>query len=148
MAIHVCSGSGSPVGSVTPIKLSQHYTDSSTNRTWISTGLTNTDWVEVGSGVYSGPPVTIVTKIANYTALSTDYTILVDASAGDVTITLPAAASNDEKEYNVKKIDSSSNTVTIDGNASETIDGNLTLSTTVQYTSITVQCDGTEWWII
>ncbi len=57
----------------------------------------------------------IRTEVANYTALLTDETILVDASTGSKVITLPAAsAANKGKKYNVKKIaGSASNTVNV-----------------------------------
>jgi hypothetical protein len=37
--------------------------------------------------------------------------------------------------------------VTVDGNASETIDGALTYALAVQYQSITIISDGTNWHI-
>ena len=50
MALHVTEGAGSPVGSVIPTHISQHYTDTLTKSTFISTGLNNTDWKEIGEG--------------------------------------------------------------------------------------------------
>jgi hypothetical protein len=88
------------------------------------------------------------TKTSGYTATATDYTILCNASGGAFTITLPAAASHTGRIYYIKKIDSSANTVTVDGNSSETIDDGLTAVLTVQYESITIQSDGSEWWIL
>lgn len=85
---------------------------------------------------------------ATYTALDTDIVILADATSNAITITLPAAATNNERVLNIKKIDSVGNNVTIDGNASETIDGGLTAVLTVQYESITIICDGSNWHII
>ena len=90
----------------------------------------------------------LVTKTSGYTATATDYTILCNASGGAFTITLPAAASHTGRIYHIKKIDSSANAVTVDGNASETIDDGLTAVLTVQYESITIQSDGSEWWIL
>src|SRR4030066_58325 len=67
-----------------------------------------------------------VTVTAN-TTLAQLNTILVDATANAVTLTLPAAASNIDKVYTIKRIDSAiGNAVVIDGNASETIDGAIT----------------------
>lgn len=79
---------------------------------------------------------------------ASDYAIMVDATTAAVTINLPAAASNTGRVLNVKKIDASGNAVTLDGNASETIDGATTLAIATQYQSYTVICDGTGWWII
>lgn len=81
------------------------------------------------------------TVSANYTASSTDYYIRVNAASGNITITLPSAASFhirssvDGKPYSseihVKRIDTSSNTVTVQGAGSDTIDGaaSVTLAT-------------------
>jgi hypothetical protein len=91
---------------------------------------------------------TLVTKTGNYTAIATDYTILCNATGGSFTITLPAVASHTNRIYNIKKIDSSANTVTVDGNSSETIDDATTAVLTTQHESITIQSDGSEWWII
>jgi hypothetical protein len=77
-----------------------------------------------------------------------DNTILCNAASGSMTINLPATASNANKVYNIKKIDSSGNSITIDANASETIDGTTTKSLNLQYESITIQCDGSNWYIL
>jgi hypothetical protein len=92
--------------------------------------------------------VTTVSKNSAYTATAMDHVILVDASGGAVTITLPAAAASSGRMYQIKKTDSSTNALTIKGNAAETIDGTNTISTTTQYQSYTLVCDGTQWWIV
>lgn len=90
----------------------------------------------------------LVSKTANYTATAADEVILCNVTGGGITITLPAASSNTNKCFTIKKTDSSTNTVTVDGNASETIDGATTYSITIQYESITIVCDGSNWHII
>lgn len=86
---------------------------------------------------------------STYTAGTNDETvILADTTSNDITITLPAAASYTKKVFIIKKVGSSSNKVTIDGNASETIDGDLTLVVNTIYTSITLLSDGSNWHII
>lgn len=72
----------------------------------------------------------------------------VAAPVAGITITLPPAADATGHIYFIKKIDSSANVVTIDPSGSETIDGGLTAVLTVQYEAITIQSDGTEWWIL
>ena len=79
---------------------------------------------------------------------STHYTILADGSSNTITVTLPAANSAVDRIYNVKKIDSTSNAITVDANGSETIDGELTVNITIQYDSLKIQSDGTNWFII
>jgi hypothetical protein len=82
------------------------------------------------------------------TAAVTDGVILCDCTSTAITINLPAASGNDGLYYSIKKIDSSANAVTVDGSGSETIDDGLTAVLNNQYESITIVCDGTEWWII
>lgn len=89
-----------------------------------------------------------VAKTANYTVLESDRDkiILVDATAGAVTISLLAAATaGNGFRIVVKKVDSSVNTVTIDGNASETIDGTTTSVLSTQYDSDNLICNGSNW---
>lgn len=76
-----------------------------------------------------------------------DKLILVDASAGAKTITLLAAATcGDGFNVKIKKIDSSTNAVTIDGNASETIDGTTTILLRNQNDATSIITDGTSWY--
>ena len=87
-------------------------------------------------------------KTAAYTAVVSDGVILCDASAGAFTVTLPAVAGNADLYYTIKKIDSSANAVTVDGAGAETIDGGTTAVLANQYHSITIVCDGVEWWVL
>jgi hypothetical protein len=43
----VLTGSGSPVGVVTPTSVGQLYTDTTTPGEWLSTGLTNASWTQL-----------------------------------------------------------------------------------------------------
>lgn len=81
-------------------------------------------------------------------ALATDYLLLVNAASGAVTVNLPAAASADGALIVVKKTDASANAVTLDANASETIDGATTQTLAAQYDALTIACDGAAWWIV
>lgn len=75
-------------------------------------------------------------------------TVVSNVAGASITITLPTAASAKWRKYIFKKIDSSVNTVTIDADGAETIDGALTFVLTVQYQAIEIQSDGTQWWIV
>jgi len=93
----------------------------------------------------------IVTKTnadSPYYATASDFTILADASAGAITVILDAAASNNGRILNIKKIDSSANAITIDGYGMETIDGAGIKTIVSQYDSLTIHCDGYNWYII
>lgn len=106
-----------------------------------STPLSKTDIV--GS---FGANITSVS--VNTTLNATHRTLIVNATSANITVTLPAAATCTRREYIILKSDSSANTVTIDGNASETINGSLTQTISSQYDFIKVQSDGSNWYII
>jgi hypothetical protein len=96
-------------------------------------------------GLTGASLLNVTSKTANYTATSSDDLILCNASGGAFTITLPAAASNTGKVVLIKKTDSSVNAVTVDGNASETIDGTTTRTLGAQYATLEIVSDGTNW---
>lgn len=98
--------------------------------------------------IHGGFAAATVVKTGDYTATSSDHVILCDASGDAFTIFLPAASGVPRIIYHIKKIDSSGNAVTVDGNASETIDDALTQVINVQYDSIMISCDGSGWHII
>lgn len=91
----------------------------------------------------------ISTVTANTTLDATYYTVLADAAEGSLVITLPSAASAFSagvgRIYNIKKVDSSANTVTVDGDGDETLDGEATLVLDEQYQSVTIQSNGSSW---
>lgn len=88
------------------------------------------------------------TKTSSYVATVSDYTIRCNASSGVLTVSLPDATLYVGKLYVIKKIDSSANFVVIDPFGTQTIDGNLTVSITTQYQSLTLQSNGSTWDII
>lgn len=85
---------------------------------------------------------------ASYTALTTDTTIMANASAAAYTVTLPTAVGIAGKIYNIKKTDSSANAVTVGTTSSQNIEGSTTYSLSVQYKYVDVISDGTQWWVI
>lgn len=96
-----------------------------------------------------GSVATAFASVSGNTTLTDAHAVVaVDATTGTVTITLPTAVGITGRRYDIKKIDSSANSVVIDGNASETIDGATTVSTTTQWQSFTVVSNGTNWYII
>jgi hypothetical protein len=78
----------------------------------------------------------------------TNYFVRGDCTSNAITLTLPAASGNTGLTYIIKKVDSTGNSLTIDGNASETIDGSTTAVISSQYDSITIICNGTNWDIV
>lgn len=75
---------------------------------------------------------------------STDH--IIDCTSGTYTVTLPTAASITGREYIIKN--SGTGVITVDGNASETIDGALTYILGTQYDSLTIISNGANWIII
>ena len=94
---------------------------------------------------FNGIALETTTSAASATLTNAQTTILCNASGGVRTYTLPAASSNAGRVYWIKKTDSSANACIIDGNSSETIDGNLTISVTGQYDAVSIQSDGSNW---
>lgn len=90
-----------------------------------------------------------ISVTSNYTiAVSSIPTIVVlaDTSTSGFTITLPTAIST--KSTIVIKKTSASNILTISGTLGQTIDGGSTAQIKVQYASITLVSDGSNWQII
>jgi hypothetical protein len=95
-----------------------------------------------------GYTITSVTA-ATHTDITTQghALILCDCTANNITVNLPTAAGN-KAIFNIKKMDAGANTVTIDANGSETIDGAATKVITAQYATFTLLSSGTNWVIV
>lgn len=81
-------------------------------------------------------------SIANHTVVEAT------AGGGGITLTLPAAASNTGWRFTIRKVDGAAGAVIIDGNASETIDGDLTYVLTNEWQYIEIVSNGTNWSIV
>jgi hypothetical protein len=79
--------------------------------------------------------------------LSTDDTILANASGGAFTVTLTVSGIPTGKVFTITKTDSSTNAVTLTP-ASGTVDGQSSIALALQYMTVSVQFDGTNYWII
>jgi len=96
---------------------------------------------------YANPDESILANSTGYTVTDNDgYSyIMVSSSCSAKTITLPTAADNSNREVTIKKVDSNSGYVTIDGEGAETIDGSTTKRLATQYSFMQLISDGTEW---
>ncbi len=103
-----------------------------------------TGWLITDNGSFDN---SIRTVTAN-TTLDADYSTTLVNNSGSVTISLPAAASNTGRKYTIKKVSAATNDVVIDPNASETIDGATTKTLTLQYSSITIESNGSNWHVV
>ena len=77
-----------------------------------------------------------------------DATILVDATSANRSVFMLPCADCVGQVVAVKKIDASGNTVTLDGDGGEQIDGAGTYPLSAQYEFVVVQSDGAQWWRI
>lgn len=106
-------------------------------------------WAEYTLTVTTAPTRTTVTKTASFTASTSEAAIYrIDASSGNVTVTLPAASGVADRGWVFKRIDASLNTVVIDPNGAEAIDGQPTWSLIMQYDDIDINSNGTDWDVV
>ena len=109
-------------------------------------GFDGSNWLTLGSSSLQN--LNVASKTGNYTLVSSDDVVLGDSSSGAFTLTLPAASGSSGKVFHLKKTDSGSNAVTVDGNASETIDGSADLKLSVQNDSVSIVSDGSNWKVV
>lgn len=116
------------------------------------TALGVTSQIAVGSGTYSDWIVAplwdvrrrpILAKTAAYTVVAADDQALVDCTGGTFAVSLAAAATL-AAGFRVGIRNSGAGTITIDPDASETIDGAATLALAFGQ-SIELVCDGSTW---
>lgn len=97
------------------------------------------------TGIYS---VSSATYNVNLVEGEIIKVLLCDASNNKITVNLPNAEDSSDLIMYIKKVDSSTNVVTIDANSNETVDGDFTQIISQQYNSITVVSDDNNWWIL
>ena len=123
--------------------------DGTNNQVIKTDGNGNLSFTNQSGGGGSGDNLSLTAlKTANYTASNWEMVLvnLVGASS-DVTVTLPAASS--DKQVAVKIAGAAmGKRVIVDGNASETIDGETTKILDSDYESIHMISDGSNWWRI
>lgn len=102
-----------------------------------------------GRATFKGTWAPATTTLVAGTTLDTTHgTVRVDTTVGNLTIDLPAAVSATGRVYTVIKISVDANTVTVDANGAETINGAATKVLTTQYEKVVIQSNGTSWDII
>ncbi|MFC9821379.1 hypothetical protein ACFWG6_30865 [Streptomyces erythrochromogenes] len=116
------------------------------------TGLFTESGVSVGNPcgiklINGQVPYPVRSVNADATVRVIDEVLLVDASGDNRVITLISAVAT-PNSYTIKKIDSSGNTVTIDGAGSETIDGATTKVLSSQWESVTLIPSGGNWYVV
>lgn len=93
----------------------------------------------------SVPDFTVTTvKTAAYQA-QLDEVVLCDPTGGGFTVTLPDARNRDGRTVVVKNASASTNTITVDGFQSQTVDGSASATITTARGFLTVVSDGANW---
>jgi hypothetical protein len=113
---------------------SEHYVDGSIDTAHVSAGA-----------ITEAKRTRSVASPSSSVTLSSDINLCAGGTGG-ITVTLPAVASG--KVITIKKKDSAAGVVTIQRGGSATIDGATTKALYHQYESMTLACDGTDWFII
>jgi hypothetical protein len=116
-------------------------------------GIATTNEPVATLDVNGGLAMNIVTEDDDYTATSSDYTILADAGIRSVNITLPSASSNTGQIFIIKRIDAPAGgrTIAIYPSGSDNLDQYTSASPKTlgsQWDSIMVQSNGSDWFII
>lgn len=88
------------------------------------------------------------TRTTGATLTAADEFQICDATSGVFTLTLPAVSGNAGLEFEFVKTDSTFNQITVDGNASETINGALTRKLSTQNEYFRIRCTGTAWVVV
>ncbi|WPV66912.1 hypothetical protein [Chitinophaga sp. LS1] len=129
----------------------------STGRQSFAGSKSYTDSVAIGQNTVANSTLTVNGSVsmaikpvtATYTVTGSDNTILADASAGAFTITLPApAATIVGRIYTIKKIGGDIDKAVTIMPGANSIEGGSSYVIYNDWTFITVQTDGTNWYII
>ena len=101
-------------------------------------------------GIHRTPNMIAVKSIAAATTLSpNDAGVILVANTGTMTITLPPAAVSRGVNYKFIKTTAAASAITLDGNASETINGATTSALmNAQWEATEIVCDGSAWYIV
>jgi hypothetical protein len=94
-----------------------------------------------------GDDMNVVEKSSNYSAVANDF-VLVDSSAGPVTITIPAASANANKRISVKKVSSDGNMVTLARTASDLLEFDTSITFDDKGVSVDLISDGISSWVL
>lgn len=120
---------------------------SGANSPFVVAGLSGY-WIAIG-GTYNvaGPRRSMTDVTGNYTVLADDDILLINATGGNIVVTMPTAVGIRGKVYTTKRIDDSANTVTIDGDGAETVDGNTDYNL-FPLEFVEIGSDNSNWWAV
>jgi hypothetical protein len=104
----------------------------------------STDLTSLTNRVYYVEQV-VVNVDDDVTLSNRNYLVSVDATSKDIIVTLPTASFGEGRTCTVTKVDSSSHIVTID--STSLIAGESSFDLLLQYESLTLFSNGTEWMV-
>jgi len=96
----------------------------------------------------ANPAKPIRSVTATTAALTSDFTILADATTGAITVNLPIASTCTGLVLCVKKTNNTANNITIDPNGAEAIDFGVTSVISTYLQTVMFQSNGIGWFII
>lgn len=105
---------------------------------------TATATAEAAQAAVASIPTGAASITANYDVTTGDANVLVDATAGPVTVRLLPLIAN-PPPVTIRKTDASANAVTVAARVGDTINGGPNISLATQYESASCVNDGTEW---
>lgn len=126
--------------------------------TTLSTNLANNTTAAITPTLHRAVITNVIDSLFGYAhtdIINTDspYTLDIDATtvlladptSGAITVNLPAVASSSQRWVLVMNV-GTTNALTLDGNASETINGATTFVMSTQYDWALLYCDGSAWY--
>ena len=90
--------------------------------------------------------VRIITVTTNITLTSSHDMVLVDCTAGDITITIPAASAYPFKQYWIKKEDGSRHKVIVKCSGTDKLDNYAEWYITYRYDTMSIVSDSVDEW--
>lgn len=85
---------------------------------------------------------------ANYGATVNDHILIADGTSNNINITLPSVSNITGRQYIVKRVDGSNNTININAANGETIDGQPSIAVVTQWSVVTLVAGPTGWLVL
>jgi hypothetical protein len=143
------SAKGNTLGGTTILMASQGGTGTSTKPTIgeVLIGTASGTYSVSASNTFELTLKAVTINSATTTLGTGNYFVKCNAASSNVTTTLPTAIGIAGKTFVIKKSDSSANSCIINTTASQTIDGDLTLTITTPSSSVNLISDGANYLI-
>lgn len=105
-------------------------------------------WLDTDKTGSPGTAVKTVNRVTSDLTLTTSHEVLLcDATDGNIILTMPPTAANQGRAYEIKKIDSTKNTVTIIGDGADTVENATKAALKRKGQAVEPRAEGTNWHI-